>query len=209
MSKIFSLVILFIGLCGNAQTPVLSMVDDRDSRISHAYYKDTNNDFDKFIGTWKSTFGDHEITFTFQKKPMQLLANHRPPIYEDFLVGGYIYRVNDTVIVNTMGQLSSPSTNIFEFNIFSIDILRTFSVPACNECAANERRVSMEFTDPTRTEVQGLSATLVLRYVVENGVEKIKAKLIQTGNVIYDLGTTPPYYSFNVPFGDYILVKQP
>ncbi|RZJ84385.1 MAG: hypothetical protein EOO20_21300, partial [Chryseobacterium sp.] len=203
MAKIYFFAILFVGLCGNAQAPVLSIFGDRGSRISNAYYKDNNNDFDKFVGTWKSSVGNNVLTITFQKKPMHYMSGYPTPFYEDILIGGYIYSVNGNALVNTMSQLSAPPTNVFNFNLLSIDILRTFSVPACNECAPNERRISMEFTDPTRTEVQGLSATLVLRHVVENGVEKIKAKLIQTGNVIYDLGTTPPYYSFNVPFGEY------
>ncbi len=39
-------------------------------------------------------------------------------------------------------------------------------------------------------------------------VKKLKLKFIASGNMMVEVGTTPPYTSYTVPFGEYILVKQ-
>jgi len=190
-----------------AQTPVLSIFDDRNPRISFAYYKDIYNDYTQFQGTWIYINGNKSLTITFQKKAMVFIEDPNVSYYQDYLVAGYKYTVNGTELINTMNQLSSPSLDVYAYNIRSIDILRSFSVPMCSECSANERRVAMKFSDPTRTTVLGLSAQLVLRHVIENGVQKIKAILWQDGGVSYILGEEPAYEQFNVPFGEYTLTK--
>ena len=67
--------------------------------------------------------------------------------------------------------------------------------------------MSLAFKDPTRTEVEGLGGRIVLRRVDSGGVQKIELWLRQTGNITYVGNNLPPYDSFNLPWGKYVLTK--
>ena len=59
--------ILFTTLNCNAQTVV--NINEADNYGSAGfYYKDTENDFNTFIGTWEYTDGNNSLIISFQKK---------------------------------------------------------------------------------------------------------------------------------------------
>lgn len=206
MRNSIKIILLLVVFSVSAQIPVIPLAQDSDL-INGAYYKDINHDFDQFIGTWQYVHDNTNFIVTLQKKQMQHVI-HTPSlsVYEDFLVGGYIYRVNGQELVNTMPQLSMPLLDVFKYNLYSMAILHNNGRPKCYDCMANEKRVAVSFNDPIR-QIDGLRGILVLRKVIENGNIVLKANLISEGNLIVKENQQPVYNEFMVPFGEYVLTK--
>lgn len=106
MKIIYStLVLLFVTISNTAQTPVLDINDDTYySATPGTYFKDINNTFDQFLGTWKYQNGNEILIFKFEKVEMYYSSDYS--IYEDFIKGNYSYS-NDggaTYTVNTILQ---------------------------------------------------------------------------------------------------------
>lgn len=199
------IILLLLVFRVSAQTPVKSLTDDYDN-TPNAYYKDLNNDFHYYEGTWVYASGNIRLTLVLQKKEMQYFSDLKPAKYKDVLIGGYSYKVNDIVLVNTLDQLKSPPANMYDYNLYSSGIIKNFVPPKCSDCSVNEKRIKMQFKDPTR-EITGLGAKLILRRITQNGVPKIKANLIRDGFVMTESGQEPQYHEFTVPFGEYVLTK--
>ena len=109
--------------------------------------------------------------------------------------------------MNTLNLITTPPEDLYGHTIEGNIIIGNNNVPICPECNVNEKRVSLSFSDPTRTAVDGLSGEIIIRRVDVGNLQKIKIWLRQVGNITYLEGTTIPYDSFNVPWGEYILTK--
>ncbi|TYB78449.1 DUF6705 family protein [Bizionia myxarmorum] len=191
------LLFIFSIVSCNAQSPVLPLYNQNEI-INGAYYKDTENELDKFVGTWINTNGNTSLTVIFEKK----LQVYNDEWYEDLLIGEYRYTVNGREIVNTFLDLNIADPNYH--SIAGNEIIFKNDRPSCSECTPTERRILMFFddSDPQRKH---LSSYLAIRYVDVNGLEKIEAKLVSIGTTATLEGSpTEP----RVPYGDYVLVKQ-
>ena len=105
MKKINFIVLMLFVISCKAQIPIKSIYDDTD--INGAYYKDTNNDFDKFVGTWKYTNGITSLTITLQKKAQyHKFHSNGDNYYLDVMVGEYKYIENGVEKINTLPFLS-------------------------------------------------------------------------------------------------------
>jgi len=206
MKKNIIILILLIFSNLSAQTPIKSLFHDKYAQIENAYYKDVDLDFDNFIGTWKFTDGNTIFEIKLQKVVMRYDSVLK--IYEDFIIGEYRYVLNGVQIINTISNLNTPFDDSYLHNIVGTAIIKSMSAPICPECSTNERRVSLMFNDPIRN-APGLGGRITLRRIDENGVQKIQLFLQQTGSVIYLDETPVTYTRFHVPWGSYVLVKQP
>jgi hypothetical protein len=205
--KNFILIIVFlVAFHSKAQTPVVSLFDTEEyGDLAGAYYKDTYNDFNNFTGTWEYVNGPAVLKIVLQKKLQTYSTSGN--FYRDMVVGGYQYIENGIEKVNTLNQLSDNSLEVYEYSIVGNTINVASNVPLCAECPPEQKRLLLDFKDPTRTADINLYGEIILRRVDSGGVQKIELWLRQRGNIIYIDGTPPPYTSFNVPWGKYVLTK--
>ena len=206
MKKIFYLfVITFSTLNCKTQNQVISLSspEARSSKIG-AYYKDVENELLPFLGSWKFTNGNTTFQMTLVKKTFYFDTTFN--IYEDLAIGEYLYIENGVVKTNTLNSLSNETIDPYDRNIVGNIIMQKDTRPACDDCGNNEKRLNLRFDDPTRN-VNGLGGEIELRRVDENGVEKLKMILTETGNILLEDGMVPEFTSFNLPFGTYILTR--
>lgn len=174
--------------------------------IQGAYYKDINNDFEAFTGIWR-----YENNGAILEIKLQKMLNVFDPdfcmCYTDYMVGGYKYTVSGVEKINTISLLATPFDDPYEYSLAGHNINTADCYPICEDCLPLEKRVLLIFNDPLRTQVDGLDGQLVLRRIISGGSPKLEAWLIKEGNISYEEGTTPPYTSFTVPWGKYVLTK--
>ncbi|MBN9282822.1 MULTISPECIES: DUF6705 family protein [unclassified Flavobacterium] len=169
---------------------------------SGTYNKDVDNDFDKYVGTWRFQQGNASLIIVFKKIVHDYFAKGN--FYEDLLVGEYQYIINGVEIVNTLDRinivLSQDDVNNIEGNL----IIHRGVYPQCSECSLNEKRIKLHIRDSER---EYLDNAIVLRYKNENGTEKIIAKIFKNGTSFMPPDNAPD--EMRVPYGEYVLIKQP
>jgi len=190
----------------HAQT-VKSLLDDEYAAVNGAYYKDTYNDLDNYLGTWMYINGNTSLTISIQKRAMLPSSFGNIKFFEDILVGGYRYVEDGIEKVNTLPQLSlnlSPS----QYYIFGNTIVGPNS-QYCLNCGPNDKKMILEFSDPNR-DIFGFEPEMIFQRADEGGVQKIKLKFRTISGSLPGMnGEQPMYKSYTIPFGEYILVKQP
>lgn len=204
MKKIFLICILHTQLI-LAQTQILPLFKPTDRYVTGAYYKDTFNDFDNFTGTWKHTNGATSLTVKLQKVEQYYSATSDR--YFDYVIGGYQYIENGVEKINTLHQLTDSNFSLYSYSILGNILNTAADNPACNICDPFQRRLILQFEDPTRAIITGLYGEIILRRVDSGGQQKIEMRLRQVGNITYIEGNPPQFESFNVPWGSYTLIK--
>ncbi|TRW23345.1 hypothetical protein FMM05_14220 [Flavobacterium zepuense] len=107
MQQLLIITFLFcVGVC-RGQSPILPINDANYPEATGAYYKDLNNDLNRYVGTWKYTNGTTSLTVTLQKKVMQHIINAPYGYYEDLVIGEYKYILNGVEKINTLPLLTS------------------------------------------------------------------------------------------------------
>jgi hypothetical protein len=198
MKYIYYTILLIISIMScKAQSPIVNIDASRSSTVDGAYFKDLNNEFNKFIGTWVYTNGTN--TLTIELKKVESVYNGKD--YEDKLVGEYKYKGNGIIIINTLDNISN--NNSAKHNIKGNRIIANDQSIICNDCTANERRIELTFYDKNRLY---LSSSIILRYLTnESNPEKINVIIRPKGGTIIPTdGST----SLRVPYGTYLMEKQ-
>jgi hypothetical protein len=175
------------------------------------YYKDTDNDFNTFEGTWKWEQGTSSWTIEF-KKVVQYHRQHEKyngiefyDEYWDHLVGSYRYVENGVELINslpiTLGN--DPYTYSMYGSTLTTDG-RGF--PPCPECVPDARHLIVYMEDPERPGLKGIIRMVRFN---EGGVEKIRMKMIKSNSDPRIIG--PDYtgpMTLTVPSGVYTFIKQ-
>jgi hypothetical protein len=190
MKTIFKiLAILFMVSCkAQAIQPLYPYGTDTPSNdnAENLYYKDVDNDFNPYVGTWKWENSNNSLTIIFNKV---VHNNDRNGDYSDLLVGEYQYIENGVELVNTFPLLDPIRTppNIvnqedpWDNNIKSVIIAKVYKgIPPCPECDPNARSIVMEFSEPSKPNLGG---KLIMTQFEENGIEKIRARIFNTFNL--------------------------
>ncbi|WP_123852271.1 DUF6705 family protein [Chryseobacterium shandongense] len=100
MKTTFLIIALFISMIScKAQTYPLRTFTELPE---NAYLKDTNNELQYYVGTWKGTWNNKTIYITFKKITNQYNPNLK--YYKDFLIGKF-------KIVNSNGQILFDNTS--------------------------------------------------------------------------------------------------
>ncbi len=203
MKKLIMIAIAFLSFSCKAQQHIVGLYSNEDFDTNSNYYlKDLDNDFDKFIGTWKWEDGNTSLTFKLDKEiKYQLDATS---MYKDMLVGEYQYVENGVEKANTLSNFDNPSLKGADHRICGFSIISKISRPKCDECTIDERRARISISHQTAEDV---TSTLVLRYVVEGGVEKLKIRIFGGGPRFVEEDRTDPV-ELDVPHGEYTLTKQ-
>ncbi|WP_395052536.1 DUF6705 family protein [Flavobacterium sp.] len=164
------------------------------------HYKDLDNLLNPFEGEWIFNDGTHYLKIILAKR-----INHYNGIYtNDYIYGGYEYKVNNQSLVNTLVDASSIYNSRLKYSIFGNGILENSDQPVCNNCNVNDVRLFISLFDPTTN----LSGTLIIQKIIVNGQESIKLNLSGSGSRYYLEGTTSPPDDTILPSGEYILIKQ-
>lgn len=203
-------------LACKAQSPIEPLYNN--SKLGDAedtYYKDLNNDFNNFEGTWQYTNGNDTLTIVLQKKVMQYIDNSSSPMlgksyYKDLLVGEYRYVESGIEKVNTLPNLQINHNSTREYNLRG-DRMQKYNPNAasgyCLGCNPGEVKVFLIFSEPN-VNIRGSRMYYNFRYFVENGVEKLELTMSDHGMISHDVGTNNINDEHSIPYRDFILVKQ-
>ncbi|MEE9349532.1 MAG: DUF6705 family protein [Flavobacteriaceae bacterium] len=199
MRFLLYLVLIMFSSCKAQQ--VITPIFDNDSpeRDPNNYFKDVDNDFDKFEGTWKYQDTLREFTIKLEKKD-SVNDNDGSYVY-DLLIGEYLYKENNVEIVNTLSDMDDPTIIGFNHNIVGNFIAHKFNRPACDNCSLDERRVTLIINNPTNIDGMGW---ITLRHIVVDGLEQLEATIKDESLI----GVSPKP-RLDVPNGNYILIKEP
>lgn len=208
MKKIFLLISLLNLINLYSQNPIYNIEEKHYEKEENAYYKDIDNFYNQFEGTWAYADATKTIRFKFKKKMIyrQSITNY----YEDNLVGEIQYIENGIEKINSLNDVDLILPSVFDYSIYSIGkTTRIFNANTCIGCPT-VYGMHMHYEEPQNDDIC-LSANLFMNRFVENGVEKIKIKyyLAELACGVQDDWETPSTTeNFIIPYGEYILVKE-
>lgn len=165
------------------------------------YFKDLDNDLDKFEGTWKWQSNDSIITITLQKKEYVHDIDYNQ--YEDYIVGEYKFTVNSIIVQDYLFRLSDSSIIGLEHYIAGNTLLHKNQYPICNDCDLNERRLFVYFNDPL---YEYINSGMVFRHKIESNIEKLDV-IFYVFNTFVPPNIDSPMEN-RIPFGHYVFIKQ-
>ncbi|RXR33518.1 hypothetical protein EQG68_04625 [Flavobacterium piscinae] len=208
MKKIILGIILLFNFSLVAQNPILDIHTADFANIENAYYKDIDNFYNQFVGTWIYTDSVKIIRFKFVKKEMFYRQSIKS-CYVDYLVGEMQYVENGVEKINSLINLNINHSEIYNYNLYSYGKTNKDWYPKCLECPDTIERLPMSYNEPTNDDA-GLEAAFVMHRADENGVEKIKIQYIETIGAygIKPDGSPSITTNFTIPYGDYILIKE-
>lgn len=203
MKQIYLLaILLFISVNCKAQSPILDIENKPtiwDEPQTNAYYKDINNFYNGFEGTWLATRGNKVLKIVLTKEER---VPNDIPYFADYINGEYQYLENGVEKINTLNN-NDP----YKKGLLGSDLLKSNHKPPCNDCDPNKRRLQVTLYDYIRAPDGFLSGTLTLQHTTVNGQPALKGLLYGDGSK-YDSANPPQYFSMNVPTGWWTFIKQ-
>lgn len=203
MKNILKKIALFaLTVSCKAQTQILDISDSGWNMITGAYYKDTNNLLDPFVGTYVYTNGNTSLKIVLQKKLMSSPTNHR--YYEDLIIGGYQYIKDGEQITNSLNRLDAPNIiNGRGFYSIKGNMIIKQGDPPCQHCIAGEKALYIGLID----DLTDNWASVTIRRIIESGQPAIEIDLFWEGPKAWKEGTPRPLDAI-FPGGYYTLIKQ-
>ncbi|MBS4039786.1 MAG: hypothetical protein KGZ81_04230 [Flavobacteriales bacterium] len=190
---ILTLVIISLSAL-NAQT---INIKEKVKFIPGVYFKDIDQVFDQFIGTYRYQNGNQLFEIKFQKK-VHVPINGVFNCHIDMLVGGYKHVFDGLELHNGLAQ-TGTFPNPFHETIDS-DMIQIGPAPGCNECNVGESFIIGIITNPGGNA----PSTFYARKIIHNGLPAIRIL------INYSIGSAPegaPVISFRYPTGEFIMVK--
>lgn len=176
---------------------------DQDIYIPNSgdYYKDTNDFFNTFEGEWKweDNANNSALTLILEK---ETAINDGSGYTYDLLIGEYQYIANGIELANTLDDLANPNIEDEQHNIQGINIITKYNHPQCTDCLETEKRLQVSIE---HDEYEGIEGRLIMRFFVENGVDMIHLIVKDGPNLSIDPNAPD---NIDIPFGEYILIKQ-
>lgn len=188
------LVLLLFGYVCWAQSPIYPLNKSGNAQ-NGAYYKDLNNQLDAFEGTWIYTSGNTSLTITLQKKFMAHIDISDLNYYTDLIIGEYKYVKEGVTKINTLSQLES-NISVYQHHLIG-NYVRN-SLP---------NRLSGYLTEPN-FGVVGLENAFYFERIDTGGIKKLKLIFKMTSAPAAVNGVSPQT-TYTLPYGEYILTKQP
>ncbi len=191
---------LLIFISCKAQQPVLDISDRSMINETGAYYKDTHNLLDPFVGTYVYTNGTTSFTMVLQKKTMSSVNGR---YYEDLIIGEYRYIRNGIELLNTLNNLNENFPDGRDYNIRGSFIIEGKDL-GCDECDDTEKRLRVSLSD---SPIQRI-ADLDIRKITQNEREAIQVELWWTIGKQTRNESDPPKATPRIPTATYIMFKQ-
>ncbi len=172
-----------VEICGDIQP---------DEAPVNTYFKDINNTFDKYVGTWKYENGNDIVIFEIVKVTQKYDPDYQ--IFEDYLIGNYSYS-NDggnTYVVNSIP--SSISKNPDHNAMFST-------------CQDNDTKIIFTFEEFIFNKGNNLCTTTF--EFISDSLTEINVSIKNPDELMGMIGDNnePFEYNFSVPT-EMIVVKQ-
>jgi hypothetical protein len=208
---LLNIIVFLMVLVCNAQTPIEPIYSNPEySYQEGAYYKDLDNDYDRFEGIWDYHSGMDTLKIVLEKKEMVYRDKaFGPNYYEDMLIGEYRYVENGIEKVNTLDHLTT-NNNPESFNLTG-GIIQKYNPNAasgyCNGCKPGQVKVGLSFSEPG-VNIDGIYYYYYFRHFLENGVEKLELTVYYQGMEVYNINEGPSKDRYSIPMDRYILVKQ-
>lgn len=203
---IITLTLLIFTLSCKAQNTTEPRYRASDYGSDNIYYKDLDNNYNTFEGTWLYTNGNTSFKLVLQKKEMMHIQSPFDNYYTDMLAGEYQYIENGVELVNSLANFSQPQ----DYYTIEGGRIARYGDITCTGCDANNQiAVDASFGEPNCKAAP--SAYFYMRYFIENGEEKIHAILgpdSGTTNLGPDGQPLDNCTIYKVPFGEYVFVKQ-
>lgn len=195
-----TILILITTISCKAQTKIIDIDDDNGDQIYGAYYKDTNNQLDAFVGTYIYTNGNETLKIVFQKKIMSTRLSHQ--FYSDMIIGEYQHIINGVEVRNTLNKLNVNYTDQ-ELHSISGNMLIKGTELGCPECGATEKRLRCGIID----DVSNSLGWAQIRRIIVNGQPAIRFNLYWEMSARRE--NDPPQKATSPYQGkDYIMIKQ-
>ena len=205
MKNIFNLVILLSIITGYSQSQTFPL---RTLGIpfgaTNYYLKDTYNDFDQYVGTWKYDNLQTNTSLIIKLKKVVKFYGENSAVYVDCLAGEYIYIENNLEIVNTLGNLGQADpyyNNIMGYLMISDNT----QFPVCLECPEDTMRIKLRFNDPERKYNSG--GMHMWHKTEADDTEKIMIELYYDGLGLRFWDHYDDPRTLRVPYGKYTLTK--
>ncbi|KQT23976.1 hypothetical protein ASG22_08100 [Chryseobacterium sp. Leaf405] len=164
----------------------------------NAYYKDTDNFLDNFVGTWKYQNGNEELTMIIKKK----LFYDYEGSYSDILYGEYKYiNPSGNTLINTLNKIDVPMNESYHA-ISDALFIRNNQYFKCTDCSSGEFRVKSFFSDPDRKHI---TMNIIFRYI---NPTTIKARIYSTGVVHLSASDVNLPDKPQIPEVEYTMTKQ-
>ena len=197
MKKIFQILALITIFSCNAQTVVPITSGDYFEKTPNYYKKDVNNEFNKFEGEWVYTNGNTSLTFRL-KKETQYQTNPTSN-YQDLLVGEYQYVESGIEKVNTLANFDDSTISGYGHQISGGIYFHELPSYCIDNSQIQEVKIHVFIGDPNDDDISGL---MILRYVNDNGTEKIQVCLRDETTLGNDLNAR-----LEIPDGYYEMIK--
>ncbi len=196
MKKILTLVFLTImTLSCKAQSPIINIDGWDGEGIENTYYKDINNYFNVFEGTWLYTEATTSFKIVLEKGEM--VANDIV-YYQDDIFGEYQYIKDGVERINTL-----DNTDVGKVAIAGDTLLKSIHRPICDDCPILERRLSARIND----KIANITSSLTIR-AIEVGDQDALEIFIYGGRKDIDADNLPVYTQTILPTGTFIFIKQ-
>jgi hypothetical protein len=201
-------ILLFASAISFSQNPVVLPLYNTPEETPNAYYKDLENELNRFEGTWKYENGNNSLTVKFIKKEEMFVDYGDISYYVDFLVGEYRYVENGIEKINTLSNLLINHPNPYQYSMRLKVIIRPNPGVhnLCAICGPNNIMMAGGFSDPL-IEIENVFGRLKIADKFEDGLQKMYFYLSLEGLFLSNDPTAPT--SFTVPTGKYVLIKQP
>lgn len=200
--KALNFLLILIAVVVQAQNPPIVPLGSRYWEVpSNSYFKDINNELNKYVGTWHFSNSTQQFTLVIQKKQMIQIGDS----YYDYLVGEYRYVENGVELINTVPLLSSAPNDIENRNVGGNKLITKDMILFCPDCVMNEKRALLYFSDPQRPY---LTATQIVLHIKMELTEpqQMTATIFQTDSIMIPDDNVPLQTS--VPYGTYLMVKH-
>jgi hypothetical protein len=196
-----SIKILLFFFCFATGTAQIKNIDGPGNEYAQTgvYYKDLNNFFDPFIGTFIYSNGTTTFEIVLQKK---LHSSNGDVYFEDVLIGAYRYVENGIEKVNVLNDLDNNYPRGTTYKISGRAIFT--GKEGCPQCDINEKWIYGTIQDP----VSGSIDRLDIRKLLVGGQPAIK--IFITHEIGYrNVNDTSPVIPISYPIAqEFILLKQ-
>jgi hypothetical protein len=163
-----------------------------------------DNNFNPYEGTWKWQNGNNSLTIQLKKITKYYEdRNIYNTFYSDYLIGEYTLVKNGVTVINSMplNYSGEPSSHAISGGVITTMNMQNLPCQECNPLGRRQILVSI-----VELEHPALHGELRMEYFVQNGVQKIKARIFTTDIVGVDASYTGPEDLASEGF--YTLVKQ-
>lgn len=188
MKKLILIIIVIFGInIANAQTeaPIENWINYVKSK--NIYFKDVNNLFNKFLGTWEYNNGNQYFKITFYKQIKTFDGNYQ---YSDRIYSHFLYQYNGNTIYDTYPPGGISATPYFSY------------IDGSKHVVVNNNKLLLFYNEPSTT---GCDRTKRGEVNLEHQYQGQVPQLIwertdfRVGKYDCPQGTTPDTSAFQIP----------